>query len=473
MSAEFQYTEAVKGTISSMFSFGYMFGLIPAGILGSFASPKGVLATGVLLWSVAQALSPFAAYTSMNALYASRFCMGLAEAVTIPTVQNFVARWVPDSSRSAVLGVILSGLQVGNVVAYLVSPWLLDHYRWSGLFIGYGLVGALWVALWLPLARDSPTGAQAGTADIVTPIIVDDLNGVNDEAGLQMTDMAVVQTGLQETNKATASIVADDATIAGIKEERSIGAIIGSAGLANLTTPTESFDDGEMESITNDVDDVGMTDLKSSMQNIPWREIVSSKEVQAVAIAHSVQNFGLYINLAWLPTFFNERFGLSVEASSLSSVLPWVAGALMGPITGYAADRAMTQGVDRTLIRRVAQTFSLIVPAATLVTLSTSEDISSEKCILFFVLAVASAACCVAGFGSSVQDLCKSPKYVSVVYGITSAPAVLFGSLGVYLTGVVLDQTKSWSLVFQGTALIYVVGAIFYAMNYEARKIFD
>jgi hypothetical protein len=34
MSLDLRYTESVKGTISSMFSFGYLFGLLPAGILG-------------------------------------------------------------------------------------------------------------------------------------------------------------------------------------------------------------------------------------------------------------------------------------------------------------------------------------------------------------------------------------------------------------------------------------------------------
>jgi ACS family sodium-dependent inorganic phosphate cotransporter len=94
MAAEFSYNESTKGAISSIFSLGYMIGLIPSGLLGTFSSPKRILSYGVLLWSLAQMATPFAALQSLPTLYASRFFMGVAEAVAIPTVQTFVARWV-------------------------------------------------------------------------------------------------------------------------------------------------------------------------------------------------------------------------------------------------------------------------------------------------------------------------------------------------------------------------------------------
>jgi hypothetical protein len=91
----------------------------------------------------------------------------------------------------------------------------------------------------------------------------------------------------------------------------------------------------------------------------------------------------------------------------------------------------------------------------------------------FFIVAIASASACVAGYGASVQDVCNNPKLASTLYGITSTPAVLLGSLGVYLTGIVLDATgQDWDLVFRGLAGIYFLGAAYYATNYEAKKMF-
>ncbi|CAN0052582.1 unnamed protein product, partial [Discosporangium mesarthrocarpum] len=47
--------------------------------------------------------------------------------------------------------------------------------------------------------------------------------------------------------------------------------------------------------------------------------------------------------------------------------------------------------------------------------------------------------------------MCGQKKYqhTSIIYGLTSVVAVVMGSVGTYLTGVVLDTTDSWATVFQ------------------------
>lgn len=409
MGSEFQYSDSTRGLISSVFSLGYMVGLIPSGLLGTFSSPKKILAYGVLLWSAAQIASPSAAYVNIQVLLAARFFMGVAEAVAIPTVQTFVARWVPENQRSVALGLVLSGLQVGNVCAYVASPTILDSFNWNGLFEIYGAVGFLWLILWVPIAQDNPSRVIANELGIA---------------------------------------VADDVTI----DEQGKRINVQPKSSQNESTLIES--------------------IKKNLVTVPWGEIVRSKEIRAITIAHAVQNFGLYINLAWLPSYFSQKYHLGVTDSSLSSVLPWIVAAVVGSGSGYAADQFLQKGVDKTLIRKIAQTFALVVPAITLLQLSVAKDLTSTDAIGYFTVACASASSCVAGFGSSVQDVCKNPKLVSTLYGVTSAPAVLFGSLGVYLTGVVLDNTQSWELVFRGTAFIYFLGAAYYATQYEAKKLF-
>ena len=123
MSLELGYSEQVKGSISTMFSFGYLFGIIPAGILGSFISPTLILAMGVFLWSLAQGISPWAAHISYPLLLFCRFAMGLAESAAIPTVQSFVSRFVPEEKKSLILGrflfIFISLLCFGYLRFYL------------------------------------------------------------------------------------------------------------------------------------------------------------------------------------------------------------------------------------------------------------------------------------------------------------------------------------------------------------------
>lgn len=90
MGVDLSLDESTKGLIAGMFSIGYMFGLLPAGLIGSFFSPKVLLAVGVTFWSISQMLSPYCAMYSMPALYVCRFIMGAAEAcIGIMTRFNF------------------------------------------------------------------------------------------------------------------------------------------------------------------------------------------------------------------------------------------------------------------------------------------------------------------------------------------------------------------------------------------------
>lgn len=439
MGNELGYSEQVKGAVSTIFSLGYLCGMLPAGVIGSFSSPKNVLSAGVLFWSLAQMVSPTAAEYSLPALLASRFFMGMSESVTVPTVQNFVARLVPDANKSIALGIILSGLQVGNIFAFQLSPYFLNSFGWDGLLQAFGAVGFVWLALWLPFARENDSSEGAVPTDADSDVV----NGVSQKPAL------IADTVVSDINCGRIASLEDSF--------ESAGPPVSITAITDVSTPPSLADK-----------------VLGGLKDAPWGTMLASKEVQSIAVAHAVQNFGLYINLAWLPSFFNQKYHLSVDDSSLSSVLPWVAGAIMGPLAGSLADKWIADGVDKTFVRKFFQSFALVVPAATLLSLSMApSDLSSENAVAYFVLAVASAAVCVAGFSSSVQDVCASSKYVGIVYSLTALPAVLVGSLGVYATGVVLDRTHSFTLVFQGMAVVYLLGALFYALNYEAKKVIE
>ena len=60
------------------------------------------------------------------------------------------------------------------------------------------------------------------------------------------------------------------------------------------------------------------------------------------------------------------------------------------------------------------------------------------------------------------QDI--STRYASALFGITNAGASLGGLVFVYLVGIILDQTKSWSLVFSTVAVLNFISAAVYAL---------
>ena len=75
-----------------------------------------------------------------------------------------------------------------------------------------------------------------------------------------------------------------------------------------------------------------------------------------------------------------------------------------------------------------------------------------------------------AGYGAGPQEK-AGPKWSGLLYSITTLPGVMVGSLGVYTTGVILDQTgQDWSQVFALNGFVDVVGAIAFIHTFVKFK---
>jgi hypothetical protein len=81
-------------------------------------------------------------------------------------------------------------------------------------------------------------------------------------------------------------------------------------------------------------------------------------------------------------------------------------------------------------------------------------------------------------FEAAGNEVCVQEKagkqWVGLLYCVTSLPAVMVGTLGVYITGQVLDKThQDWSYVFGLNAFVYVLGAAAFLAWYDSKREFE
>ena len=104
MSAEFDFSSTVKGSISSVFSLGYGLFILPAGLLVANLSPRLVMVFGVALWSIATIFTPttagFMVAAGMIPLFIARACVGAGESILIPASQRFLLAWTSPEEKS-------------------------------------------------------------------------------------------------------------------------------------------------------------------------------------------------------------------------------------------------------------------------------------------------------------------------------------------------------------------------------------
>ncbi|HEY2156699.1 MAG TPA: MFS transporter [Isosphaeraceae bacterium] len=143
------WTDAQYGDINAAFSFAYALGFL---VVGRFIDRVGTrigYAVALTAWSLAAAGHALA--RSAFGFGVARFLLGLGEAGNFPAAIKATAEWFPRRERALATGIFNAGSNVGAILAPLVVPMLTLRAGWPAAFAVTGLLGLLWVALWLPL----------------------------------------------------------------------------------------------------------------------------------------------------------------------------------------------------------------------------------------------------------------------------------------------------------------------------------
>ncbi len=152
--AEFHLSAQDYGLIVSAFSLTYALGAPFAGLFIDRVGLNLGASLAVFFWSCAGVATGL--MSGLRSLIACRAALGLAEAGGIPAAAKSFAVYLPPRERA--LGSALSqvGLTIGGVGAPLVATWAAVHYGWRAAFLLTGVLGFLWIPLWLATARRVP-----------------------------------------------------------------------------------------------------------------------------------------------------------------------------------------------------------------------------------------------------------------------------------------------------------------------------
>lgn len=383
MSAEFGWSPATVGLIQSSFFWGYLLTQILGGIWADRFGGKVVLGFGVVWWSIATILTPFAAKLGLPFLLVVRAFMGIGEGVAMPAMNNILSKWIPVSERSRSLALVYSGMYLGSVTGLAFSPFLISKFGWPSVFYGFGSLGSIWFAMWQLKARSSPSEDPEVTED----------------------------------------------------EKRHI---------------------------------LGGSTVKEPVSSIPWKLILSKPAVWALIVSHFCHNWGTFILLTWMPTYYNQVLKFNLTESGLLCVLPWLTMAVFANIGGWIADTLVAKGVSITNVRKIMQSIGFLGPALFLTLLSKVR--TPAMAVLCMACSQGSDAFSQSGLYSNHQDI--GPRYAGVLLGLSNTAGVLAGVFGTAATGYIL-QKGSWDSVFQVAVLLYIVGTVVWNVFSTGERILE
>lgn len=118
-----------------------------------FGLNTGITAA-ISLWSMAGIATGFA--TGLNGLVACRVWLGAAEAAVIPANAKANGLYVEPSQRALGAAMGQVGLAAGMAFAPLLASFVSPRYGWRSAFVAAGVLGFLWIPLWLWMSRKVP-----------------------------------------------------------------------------------------------------------------------------------------------------------------------------------------------------------------------------------------------------------------------------------------------------------------------------
>ena len=201
----------------------------------------------------------------------------------------------------------------------------------------------------------------------------------------------------------------------------------------------------------------------------PWRGLLSSRAVWAIIVAHFCNNWSLYVLLSWLPTFVNKGLGVDFASVGWFTMLPHVTSFLFLNIAGIIADRLIAGGMTIGGVRKLMQTIGFGGMATSLAIVGYVE--TAGLAITIMAIGTALGAFGTGGFAVNHMDI--APRHAGTLMGITNTAGTLPGIIGVYVSGLILELTGSWVLVFQMAAVVTLFGLVFFLLFSRAEKLFD
>lgn len=164
LSRELHWSESDYGAIVSWFSIAYGLGLL---VMGRLMDRIGVwrgYTVAISAWSLAAAAHAFA--RTVTGFSIARAWLGASESANFPAAVKSVAEWFPKKERALATGIFNAGTNVGVVVAAATVPWIALTLGWRWAFIITGLLGLLWIPLWLVIYRDPNRHPRVSPAEL-------------------------------------------------------------------------------------------------------------------------------------------------------------------------------------------------------------------------------------------------------------------------------------------------------------------
>ena len=147
------------GVIVFAFQIAYGIGALIGGTLLDRYGTRMGYAVSATFWSAAATLNAVAGSALQFGFF--RTALGLGEAPNFPVCSKAAAEWFPPNQRAMAMGVVNFGTNLAQIVGPPIFIAIALTLGWRACFVIMGVLGFIWVPVWLFVYRLPPRAAGA------------------------------------------------------------------------------------------------------------------------------------------------------------------------------------------------------------------------------------------------------------------------------------------------------------------------
>ncbi|NIB41702.1 ACS family MFS transporter [Pseudomaricurvus alkylphenolicus] len=194
--------------------------------------------------------------------------------------------------------------------------------------------------------------------------------------------------------------------------------------------------------------------------SIPWRLMLTQPAVLAVFAVAFTYGWTSYTFVAWLPSYFNDVYQVSLASAGLYAAGSWGVKFVMMNANAWVADWLVARGLSKALVRKLMLGLGQMGTAIGIISLNYVQSIDAAfalMCIIFSFMAFT-----VASFSANIIEV--SPQYADVLSGPLTSFVSVAGFISVALTGAIVQWTGGYNMAFIVAAIMCLGGSLIFVL---------
>ena len=407
LQSEIGFSSVQLGYIFSAFSWAYVVGQLPGGVLLDRFGARRVYGASIALWTVVTFAISFVGLITLPVvawvavIFALRVLLGVFESPAFPANARVTMTWFPTAERGRATAVFNSAQYFATALFAPIMGWITHAFGWRWVFVMLGVIGLLLAGLWLRWMRPPREHARLDAGELATM-----------EAGGALVDLDARRDGRD-------------------------------ADTASTTTPR-----------------------RAPLNRATIVRIFSSRALWGVYVSQYAVNALTYFFITWFPVYLAKGRGLSLLEVGFVAALPALCGFAGGLAGGYVSDAMVRRGFSLTAARKIPS-----VVGMTLATSIAICSLTDSTWLIIALMTLAFFGKGLGSLGWAITTDLAPPQAASFVGSTMNAFGNVAGIVTPIVIGYTVEATGSFDVALWFVALHGVLSIVGLAVMGTIRRI--